>query len=363
MIQIGGISVTLTGILALCTGIFGIGFVIAFHELGHFLFGKLFGVNIPSFSIGFGPRLITTRIGSTDFSISLIPLGGYVEAEVGNSENPEPGTIAYLAYWKKMSIVFGGILFNIILAFILFVTLSFSGIPRNSFFSETGAHHIESIQQNSAGFKAGLIENDKIIAIAGTDVSHDLRGLIDQIQKSPAHPVSLTIGRGNVQQVIQVTPDSKITKDGTVGILGAQFTFDATPGVPCVQAFKKGTKLFKTAFVNTLGFFKMAAKKRSTDGLAGPLRMIQISVKMAAESFSLFLFLLALISVNLAVLNLIPLPILDGGQGLTYTIEALIGKSLKENVLNAIHYSSWILMVILFVYLTFKDVIAIWFTA
>lgn len=98
---------------AIAAGIVGVGFVIAFHEFGHFLFGKLFGVNIPAFSIGFGPRIISKKIGTTTFSLSAIPIGGYVEAEAGTYGDTKPGSIAALAYWKKMAIIVGGILLTL----------------------------------------------------------------------------------------------------------------------------------------------------------------------------------------------------------------------------------------------------------
>ena len=105
---------------SIITGIIGIGFVIAFHEFGHFIFGKLFGVSIPEFSIGFGPRLISKKIGDILFSLSLIPVGGYVAAETGDPINPKPNTIEAKPYWQKMTIIGGGILFNLIFAYAVF---------------------------------------------------------------------------------------------------------------------------------------------------------------------------------------------------------------------------------------------------
>jgi len=348
-------------IFALLLGILGIGFVIAFHECGHFLFGKLFGVRIPNFSIGFGPQIIKKKIGSTTFSISLIPIGGYVEAESGTYGDTAPGTIAALPYWKKMVIIIGGIAFNLIFAYAVFVGLATTGMPGNPFFSESPRHFIQKVLPNSAADKAGLQDNDKIISINGKDVTENLRHLVETLRTSANKPVTLIIERSGQQKTIAATPDLKTIKGQEIGMLNAQFSFEATPGVPFKQALKKGFKITKTLINNVFNGFKQAAVKRSTEGFAGPLMMIKMCVQMAGQNMALFLFLLAFISINLAILNMIPLPILDGGQALTYTIEALLRRPLKEQTLEYIHYASWLLMVALFLYLTFKDVIAMWF--
>lgn len=348
-------------IFALLVGILGIGFVIAFHEFGHFLFGKLFGVNIPNFSIGFGPRLIKKKIGSTTFSISLVPIGGYVEAESGTYGDTTPGTIASLPYWKKMTIIIGGIAFNLIFSYAVFVGLSTVGMPGNPFFSESNNHLIQKVLPNSAAEKAGLQENDKIVSINGKNVKKDLRTLIDELQDSANTPINLIVERNGKEQKIIATPDSKMVKGNEIGLLNAQFSFEPTQGVPFIQALKKGFVITKKLMSNVFNGFKQAAVKRSAEGFAGPLMMIRMCMQMASQNMALFLFLLAFISVNLAILNMIPLPILDGGQALTYTIETLLRRPLKEQTLEYIHYVSWLLMVSLFLYLTFKDVIALWF--
>ncbi len=362
MIELSGIWSLASNALFLCIGVLGIGFVIAFHEFGHFLFGKLFGVTIHTFSIGFGPQLITKRLWETNFTVSLIPLGGYVEPEPGLKENPLPGTLAYLPYWKKMMIIFGGILFNIIFAYAAFVCLAMTGVPESQLYTETGAHKIHTVLPDSAAFKAGILKGDKIISINGQDVSHNLVLLKKLINESSEEPLIVTVERNNESLSMTVTPDQVVHKTISAKQLGTGFIFEKTPGVPFGAALKKAYTRTSSIMKNTLGFFKQAAQRRSTEGLSGPLGMITMAITMIQQSFLLFLLLLAVISVNLAALNLLPLPILDGGQGLTYTIEALWGKPLKENIINAIHIGSWLLMMALFAYLTYKDVIALWFT-
>ena len=346
---------------SIITGIFGIGFIIAFHEFGHFIFGKLFGVNIPSFSIGFGPKLLTTKIGSTDFSISAVPLGGYVEAEVGNYNNPQPGTIAGIAYWKKMTIIGGGILFNLIFAYAVFVGLSLTGIPGNPFYTKGGVHAIEKVEPNSAAQQHGIIAGDKITAINGTNTKNDLRALLTIVKNIPNQKAEITVERDGKEYNIYAVIGSKTVKGKEIGSLGAQFSFAQTPPVDFRTALQQAFEMTVSLIKSTANGFLGALTKRSTDGLAGPLMMISMTAQTASHSVKLFLLLLGLISVSLAVLNLIPLPILDGGQAVTYTIEAIRQKPLSEQTLEYVHYTCWLLMLTLFVYLTFKDVIAMWF--
>lgn len=342
-------------------GIFGIGFVIAFHEFGHFIFGKFFGVRIPEFSIGFGPKLISKKIGDTLFSLSLIPVGGYVAAETGDPKDPKPHTIEAKPYWQKMSIIGGGILFNLIFAYIVFFGLSITGIPGNPFLANQSNHKVELVQPDSAAFKGGLKKNDHIIAINDINVEKKIGTLLTEIRNLPRKKATLTIERDGKEKTLHITIDSKTNKGKAIGSLGVQFGFDSIPGVPFREAFSKAKELLCSLIYSTFNGFKSAFTNRSADGFAGPLMMISLSAQTAAQSIPLFLLLLAFISVSLAVLNILPLPILDGGQALTYTIEAIIRKPINDSIKEKIHSFCWLFMLSLFLYLTFKDVINLWF--
>lgn len=358
---IGAFTFITQNFIPLLVGIWGVGFVIAFHELGHFLFAKLYGVKIPSFSIGFGPKLLSTKIGSTTFSISAIPVGGYVEAEVGDYSDPTPGTIAAIAYWKKIMIIVGGIMFNVIFAYVTFVGLSMTGIPGNPFLVGSGKHLIQKVVKDSPAEKAGLKAGEQIIVIDGIDTKKDVSKLLDVLKNKAGQAVQLTVEQDNKVKNLEVTVGSKTIKGKQVGSLGVYFGFASTPPVPFTTALKRGFTITWSILQNTVKGFGRAFSKRSTDGLAGPLQMISLSIETAKNSAGLFFLFLAFVSISLAVLNLIPLPILDGGQAVTYTIEAIIGRSIKERTLEYVHYTCWIAMLTLFLYLTFKDVVAIWF--
>ncbi len=344
----------------LVAGLFGLGFVIAFHEFGHFTFCKLFGVHVHSFSIGFGPQIFKRKIGSTIFKLSLIPMGGYVEAEAGQSEHiPSSASIHRKPYWQQMGIVGGGIFYNLIFAYVVLYGLSVTGIPSNPFLVQNTRYSIEKVLPNSAAETAGLMAKDTILSINGTPVEEDFIALSASLQALPNKPATLEILRDGQIQTIDMVIGCKTLKDKEVGNLGVQFNFAPLKPVSWTQGFVQAAILVKQFCGSMVKNLTGAFKKRSAENFAGPLMMISMTVGSAGQGVSFFLLFLAFISVSLAVLNVLPLPILDGGQGLLYTIEAIIRRPLPEVVRAGIAYVSWALMLVIFGYLTFKDALAL----
>lgn len=261
-----------------------------------------------------------------------------------------------------MSIIGGGILFNIIFAYAVFFGLSMTGIPGNPFLAGESDHIIQTVQKNSAADKAGLLTTDKIIKLNDVNVKKNIGSLLKELTNLPHKQAHITIERHGEEKTLPITIGTKTVKGKEVGSLGVQFGFEAIAPVHFTIAFKKAGNLLWTLICSTFGGFKKAFTNRSTEGFAGPLMMISLSAQTASQSFPLFLLLLAFISVSLAVLNVLPLPILDGGQALTYTIEALMGKPIAEETKEKIHYVCWFMMIGLFLYLTFKDVLMMWFS-
>ena len=338
-------------------GVIGIGLIIAIHECGHFIFGKLFKVNIPSFSIGFGPKIFSHAIGNTQFSVSLIPIGGYVEAESGSYDNPAPGTIAALPYWKKLTIIGGGIAFNIIFSYLSFSFLFFQGLPQNPFIPSKKNFFIESIEKNYDADEAFLCKNDIIVRIDNQPINNKLPVLLDYIHKHPHATVLLTINRAENTIDVPVTLKSRQDGDHEIGILGVQFNFEKSDPLPLFESLQEGFSLTVQLFKNSLSAFTNSVKNKETKRFAGPLMMIKLSAQSASQGLQFFLFLLAYISIGIAVLNIIPLPIFDGGQALMYTIEAIIRRPIGEKLLNYIHLTCWVLMLALFLLLTYQDLL------
>jgi regulator of sigma E protease len=339
-------------------GIAGVGAVIAFHELGHFLFCKLFNVHAPSFSIGFGPQILKKKIGETTFSLSLIPVGGYVEIEMGQTEGMEKSrSIDNKSYFQKMCIAWGGIIFNMIFAYVCLVGLSMSGIPSNPFLMHKGSYSIKKIVAASPAQKAGIISGDRLLTVNETDVSGHVSTLFKTLEPLANKETIITLERNGQVETFVLTLGSRKVKGKEYGVLGIEeFLFPSLQPVSFLKAVRQAFTLTVELITSTAHSLANAFKKRSAEGFSGPLMMISLTIASAGQGIKLFLIFLTVISVSLGVLNVIPLPILDGGRILTFTIEAIIRRPLPEKIVVATHYATWALMIFLFIYLTIKDV-------
>jgi len=347
-------------------GLIGINFLVGFHELGHFLFCKLFNIRTPTFSIGFGPVLASKKIGTTNFALSAIPLGGYVEiagsAEIGQGEqkhahDTDAHSFARKPYYQKLLVMLGGILFNLMFAYFALTMLYWFGLPKTEFLYPRNAQPVISkIQEDSPAAKAQLQIGDRILAINNTQINDDAYKAYKTIADMPGQAVILKIQRDGQEIEIPATLDTKQSGGTDMGSLGVTFEITGTQPTSLGSAIKQGFSLANTYIINTAIAFKNIFVKRDVSKMGGPLMVISETVKAAGHSLPVFLFFLAVISINLAVLNLIPLPILDGGQILFYTIEAIIGRPLPVKAREYIHIGSWILIMGLILYLSAQDI-------
>lgn len=354
------------------TGILGIGLLIGFHELGHFFFAKVFGVDVPSFSLGMGPSLLQKKIGGTLFKLSAIPLGGYVEmagaAEVGQGEQKDAfrrdeGSFAIKPYYQKLLILLGGIVFNLFFAYVSFILLFALGMPKVDLPLDhvNTTTKIKEVIEGGAAQKAGIQAGDTIISVNNQPLHNDHTLLLQTIRSSPNQELTLEIQRGNQHLTVPVKVQPGGEGQPIIGKIDALFAYKEVPAQSFMQAIRSGITATNTLTLRTIQALAKIFKKRSAEGLGGPVSIISQITKSAQQGFKVWLLILILISINLAVLNLIPLPILDGGQILFYSIEALIGRPLPDTIRLGIHYASWILVMFLFVYLSYKDLRALFF--
>lgn len=347
------------------TGLLGLLFLIGFHELGHFLFCKLFNIYTPSFSIGMGPIIYKKRIGDTDFALSAIPLGGYVEvaglAELGQGDQQEAFNLgnrsfASKPYWQKFLVMFGGIFFNIIFAFFALWSLYYAGMPKTPHLYPISASTIiNAVVPDSPAAKAGLLEHDQITAVNAlpTTSAHDI---IEFIKAHPNQTSTFHLIRNNAPITLPVAIGQAEGNNQAVGFLGLEFEIPAYGFLDSARMAWVGTKYI---IVSTFAAFGGIITGKKLSNLGGPIMVISQTIYGAAAGIKFFLLLLAFISINLAVLNVFPLPILDGGQILYFTIEAIMRKPLPLKAREYIHYATWIFLLILVAYLSVKDVLRI----
>lgn len=351
---------------AIALGLFSIGFIIGFHELGHFLFCKLFRVATPTFSIGFGPKIFSKKIGATEFVLSAIPLGGFVEiagaAEMGQGEqkmahSTDKYSFAKKPYYQKLCIMLGGIAFNFAFAYMAFIFLCMIGIPKTPIMhTSNGSTKIERIEPGSPADAINLQQGDIVVTIDNVNVENNTLKLVETIQSIPNKRVNIGIMRDKQPITYRALIASKEINGQTVGSLGIECAIKETTSLSIGESFSQGIAITNYWIKRTVMLFVFIFQRGDVKNLGGPLAVIGMTMQGASAGLKILLLLMAIISINLAILNLIPLPILDGGQILFYTIEAIIGRPLPLKVREYIHIGSWIFILALTVILSVRDV-------
>ena len=358
-------------ILPLACSIIGFGLLVVVHECGHFLFCKLFGIYTPTFSIGFGPKLIERKIGQTNFCLSAIPFGGYVEIagleEVGQGDQAfaqSTGGDAFSSksYWQKMLVLMGGIIFNLCFAYLVFCGLFMIGNQQHI--------QINSIAPQSAAATYGLQAGDEIMSITtqasqSSETVQEQRivssnHLLKEIQDNPNQEISLRIKRNNEEQTIALTLGSQETNGKTVGLLGASFNQNQPiEKLPFLQAIQRGIKETNTWIVAIAHSMKSIFTRNMLSNAGGPVRILAEGFKMAQSGLAPLFIFLAFMSINLALFNLLPLGITDGGQLFFTTLEFIIRRPVPSIMRNAMNIVSFALFVFLAIFLTYNDVVSL----
>lgn len=351
----------------IATGVLGLGLLITIHELGHFFFCKLFKVRTPSFSIGFGPRVFSKKIGDTDFALSLIPLGGYVEiagsAEMGQGSQQEAfardeSSFAVKPYYQKLLIMLGGIFFNMLFAYIACSFLFMVGIQNPPALWPPQTALVGRVAEGSTAEQSGIKAGDRIITAIfddGTIVTDDALELAAASRIRSGHQVSLIIERDNQPLTLQATIGQTVRDNKTIGALGIEFARPSVPAHNPFTAIKKGINLVHYYTIKLVDALISKFRHREIGEVTGPLGLISIVAEESSAGYAAFLLLLTFISINLAVFNLIPIPILDGGQIVIHSIEALFKRELPLRIKEIIGLTSWVLMGALLLYATYYD--------
>lgn len=309
------------------------GFLIFIHELGHFLAAKLSGVRVLKFSIGFGPKVIGKRIGETEYLISSIPLGGYVKMygeESGDEIIDEKKSFKHQPVYKKIFIVFAGPLFNIISAIFLFWIIFVIGVP-------VLKPVIGEVMEDSPAYKAGLKSGDTIVEIEGKKIT-DWFDMAQFIQQNPNKNLTFKIQRNNEIFPIQITPQAKESKNlfgekivvGQIGIKPDERAVFVKKEDYFSALNKSIQKCYEIVELTYLTIVKIFQRVVSTEVIGGPILIFQAAGKTAEQGLISFLSFAAIISINLGILNLLPIPVLDGGHILFFLIEAVRRKPLSE---------------------------------
>lgn len=343
---------TLTSILVLS-------FLIFFHELGHFLAARFFGVHVEVFSIGFGKKVFSKVVGQTEYCLSLIPLGGYVQMK--GQDDRDPTKVSYdidsyntKAPWKRIIILFAGPFANFLLAFLLFMSVGAMGVTKF-------APIVGKISENSPALEAGIVENDRIVMINNELI--ETWDEVSQIIQKNSGQLELKVERAGSVQTLLLTPKISEYKNmfgetkqkKMIGVLPSGKTIEMVYSASELPKFAYDQTLKATTLILT-SLQKLIEGVVSPKELGGIISIVQVTSEASAAGLVALFGLTALISVNLGVLNLLPIPALDGGHIMFNAYELLTKKAPNERVLTSMTMAGWILLLSLMALSLFNDI-------
>lgn len=318
-----------------------LGVLIFVHELGHFLFAKLFGVRVLKFSLGFGNKVVGRKWGETEYLISAFPLGGYVKMygeqpgeEIDEQENAV--SFSHKSVWQRFGIVFGGPMFNLLFAvFVFLLMFIFAGLPR-----PVDSTLIGSVSPGSVAEKVGLHKGDIIMSINDQKTT-SWEQVSVLVRDSGGKELTLVLDRDGKEVKVTAVPSMEKVKNLFGEEVGQRFMLGITrtdeieyekvsPGEAVQAAFIQTWNLM---YLTVMGIVKIFQQIIPASELGGPIRIAEIAGQQMEAGWMNLLYFMGLLSINLGVLNLLPIPVLDGGHLVFLTYEAVFGKPLSEQAM------------------------------
>lgn len=341
-----------------------LGVLIFFHELGHFLVAKAFGVGVEKFSLGFGPKLVSKKVGRTEYCISALPLGGFVKmvGEQPDSEfDPEDAPYAFnqKPAFKRILIVAAGPFFNFFLAVVIFFGV----------FSVVGLMILQpvigEVKSESPAAAAGMKKGDRVVAV-GENAVDSWSDMAEQIGKSSGAAMTFTIRRGEKTFTRTIEPARESVKNVfgeaekrfVIGITASQ----QTRAVRLNPIEALGESLYRTWLIVKLtivSIVKMIQGAISAENLGGPIMIAQMAGEQVQHGVVSLLSFIALVSVNLGILNLLPVPVLDGGHIVFFSIEAATGRPVSLRTREVAQQIGLFLLLMLMVFVFYNDIMRI----
>ena len=333
--------------------IFVLGVLVFIHELGHFLVAKWVGIKVLKFSLGFPPSIISKKWGETEYALGLIPLGGYVKMAGENPAEESSGApyeFMSKKVWQRFLVIFAGPFMNFVLAVVVLAGLFFF---RGQ---EVPEVYIGSVSEGGPAAMAGIVEGDRIVSVAGEEVT-SFRGMASIIYEKIEEPLEIVWMHGDETKTATMltyrdmvaTSSGDSVAVGKIGI-GSMPVFKPMGFFPAVNAgFNQSVFYVKMVFSFVLG---LITRTVDLSDVGGPIFIGQLAGDTAKAGFDVLLEFLALLSVNLAVLNILPIPVFDGGHLIFLIIEKIKGSplSLKTRMMAQQVGIAFILILVVFVF-------------
>ena len=330
-----------------CIFVFGI--LVTVHEFGHFITAKLTGMKVEEFSIGFGPKIYQQQEGETLYSLRMLPLGGYNKIAGMDPEDPEDPERGFNSkpVASRMLVILAGSLMNLLLPVLIFfgIFLAYGmEVPQNT-------PVLGQIVEGYPAAQSGLKEGDRILSING----HPVRQWTDirtRLADSGTKPVPFEIQRDKEKLTLTVTPVlNPETGKPFIGVVSSLKKVQLTPWQAAVSSVTATKNIIKNMYAS---LYHMITGKTKAE-LSGPVGVAKMAGQVAHKGFDMLLQFTAMLSLNLAIINLLPLPALDGGHFLILLIEAVTGYKLGKTAMQNIQKVGVAMILAITIFATFKD--------
>ena len=330
-----------------CIFVFGI--LVTVHEFGHFITAKLTGMKVEEFSIGFGPKIFQQQEGETLYSLRMLPLGGYNKIAGMDPEDPEDLERGFNSkpVTSRMLVILAGSLMNFILPVLIFfgIFLAYGmEVPQNT-------PVLGQIVEGYPAAQSGLKEGDRVLSINGQPVSQwpDIR---TRLADAGTKPVPFEIQRDKEKLTVTVTPVlNPETGKPFIGVVSSLKKVQLTPWQAAVSSVTATKNIIKNMYAS---LYHMVTGKTKAE-LSGPVGVAKMAGQVAHKGFDMLLQFTAMLSLNLAIINLLPLPALDGGHFLILLIEAITGHKLGKTAMQNIQKVGVAMILAITIFATFKD--------
>jgi len=350
-----------TGILS---AVVVLGVLIVVHEFGHFIVAKWAGVGVLKFSVGFGPKLFSRTVNGTEYALSAIPLGGFVKMVGEDPDSSEPVnpliSFSHQNVWKRIAIVVAGPVFNLIFAFVaLTLVLVVYGQAVPSDVAKVGR-----VMGDMPAARAGLQAGDVVTSVDQTPVAN-WDALSAAIRASGGQSVTLSVQRSGRAVELTLTPEAQPDKNIFGEVVGQAYVIGIERGseqvnVSPLEAISNGAKQ-TVWWIQTLvmSVVKIFQGRISSQDIGGPLLIIQAAGQQAQVGFESLLRFMAVISINLGILNLLPIPILDGGHLLFFLIEIVMRRPLEVRHREIAQQVGLVILIGLMAFAFYNDILRI----
>lgn len=345
------------------------GFIIVVHEWGHFIVARKSGVFVEEFAVGMGKKLWSTEKNGTMYSIRIFPLGGYCKMKDEDTTGDDKDSFSNATMFKKFAILFAGAFMNFIFAFIIFIAIAF--------FSVTSTTTINKVEPNSPAQQSGIQAGDKIYSIDGKKIMRfdDLSFKISRINEENNKPLEVVVVRNNEKLLFEITP--QFNEEHSRYLIGISPILQNGMFSENVEGIEKKTffgtiydgfwNMIFTLKVTLIGVFELFTGQIGINQMMGPIGLTpvidsQYQAAMKAGVWTTILTMLnitALLSANIGVLNLLPIPALDGGRILFLLIELIRGKPMAPEKEGMVHIIGFAILMGFGIIIAFKDIFSI----